>query len=102
MKKKDHAEARTLRLLKWIRKYSGLWYLICTPDEEHMNPDMMRRLIVQLYQKGFYELIFVLLTVHRDNPCFSHLSEYLLLDSFIARWEHGRGNIIREMQELLE
>lgn len=102
MKKKNGKPSQTLRLLKWMRKYSGLWYLICTPDEEHMNLDAMKQIVKKLYKEGFYELIFVLLTVHRENPSFSHLTEYLLLDSFIARWDDKRDDIIREMLDHLE
>ena len=102
MKKKTGRTSQTLRLLKWIRSHSGLWYLICTPDEGHMNSDMMKRLVERLYQEHFYELIFVLLTVHRKNPCFSCLPEYLLLDSFIARWNDDSDGIIDEMLTILE
>lgn len=63
-----------------------------------MNLDMMRKLVGQLYQEGFYEIIFVLLMVHRNDPVLSHLSEYLLLDSFIARWEQEKDDIIQEIQ----
>lgn len=94
--------ARTIRFFKWIREHSGLWYLICTPGDEHMNLDMMRNLIGQLYQEGFYEIIFVLLMVHRDSMELSHVSEYLLLDSFIARWDREKENVIHEIQTLLE
>ena len=99
---KNKQTARTVRFLKWIREHSGLWYLICTPGDEHMDIDMLKRLVCQLYQEGFYEIIFVLLMVHRDNPALSHVSEYLLLDSFIARWGREKENIIQEMQTLLE
>jgi len=102
MKNKNNRTAHTLRFLKWIRDHSGLWYLICTPNEEHMNLDMMKQLIGQLCQEGFYEIIFVLLTVHRDDPSLSHLPEYLLLDSFIARWEREKDDIIHEIRALLE
>ena len=99
---KNKRTARTLRFLKWIQAHSGLWYLICTPGDEHMNLDMMRQLIGQLYQEGFYEIIFVLLMVHRDNPIMSHVTEYLLLDSYIARWDREKETIIQEMQTLFE
>lgn len=97
-KRTDH----TLRFLKWIRKHSGLWYLICTPGDEHMNLDMMRQLVRQLYQEGFYEIIFVLLMVHRNSSELLHLTEYLLLNSFIARWGREKEDIIHEIQALLE
>ena len=99
---KNSRTIRTIRFLKWIREHSGLWYLICTPGDEHMNMDMIRQLIGRLYQEGFYEMIFVLLMVHRDNPALSHISEYLLLDSLIVRWGREKENIIQEIQALLE
>lgn len=99
---KNKRTYQTIRFLKWIRKHSGLWYLICTPNEEHMNLDMMRQLVGRLYKEEFYEIIFVLLMVHRNDPVLSHLSEYLLLDSFIARWEQEKDDIIQEIQVHLE
>lgn len=102
MKSGTHKTARTVRFLKWIRDHSGYWYLICTPGEEHMNLDMARQLLTELYQQGFYEIIFVLLSVHREDPCFAHLTEYLLLDSLISRWDHERDDIVRELLSALE
>ena len=58
----------TDRLLNWIKRYPGWWYLICTPGDEHMDLDMMQQLIRRLEKESFYELIFVLLMVHRDAP----------------------------------
>lgn len=37
---KSHCNGRhkqTIRFLKWINRYSGWWYLICTPNDEHIN-----------------------------------------------------------------
>lgn len=99
---KNKRTAQTLRFLRWIREHGGLWYLICTPNEEHMNLDMMRQLIGRLYQEGFYEIIFVLLMVHRDNPILSHVWEHLFLDSLIARWGQEKEDVIHEMQALFE
>ena len=99
---KNKRTAQTLRFLKWIRKHSGLWYLICTPNDEHMNIGMLKQLVGQLYREGFYEIIFVLLMVHRDNQALSHMLEYLLLDSYIARWGQEKEDIIHEIQALLE
>lgn len=44
---------RTLCFLKWIRDHSGFWYLICTPDEEHMNLDMAKRLLIDVNFSNF-------------------------------------------------
>ena len=98
---KTERKNQTVRLLKWIRKHSGMWYLICTPGEEHMNQERIRELVKQLYKEGFYELIFVLLMVHRNAPCMKNVSEYLLLNSLIDHWEEDKDGIARELEALL-
>ncbi|MCI8869424.1 MAG: hypothetical protein HFF39_02595 [Lawsonibacter sp.] len=102
MQNTDDRTNETLRFLKWIRNYSGWWYLICTPGQEQMNLEMMKMLIERLYREGFYEIIFVLLMVHRNHPALSHLAEYLFLDSCIARWDKEKDHIIQEIQLFLE
>ena len=57
----------TIRLLEWIQDCQGLWRLICTPNDPNMTCTMMKQLIQQLADKQFYEIIFVLLTVHRNQ-----------------------------------
>lgn len=94
--------SQTVRFLEWIRRYSGWWYLICTPDEKHMTLDMMKMLVTRLHQEGFYEIIFVLLMVHRNAPFMAQFSSYLLLDSLIAQWETRREDIIGAILQHLE
>ncbi len=36
MKKESRRTRETVKFLKWTRKYSGWWTLICTPGDEHM------------------------------------------------------------------
>lgn len=98
---KTERKKQTVRLLKWIRRHGGLWYLICTPDEEHMNHDRMRSLVKQLDKEGFYELIFVLLMVHRNAPCMANVPEYLLLDRLIAHWKEDKDSFVQELEGLL-
>ena len=95
MAKKAHE--RTTKFLKWIRKYNGLWYLICTPGEEHMNPQMMKKLIEQLSQESLYEIIFVLLMVHRDAPFMEHIADRMLLDTLADNWENSREKFTRNL-----
>ena len=40
---KSERIAETARVLKWTQKYGGWWYLICTPEEEHMTIETMNR-----------------------------------------------------------
>ena len=67
MKKITKRDKQTIRFLKWINKYPGWWQLICTPNDEHMNINMMNMLIKHLAQEQLYEIIFVLLMVHRKE-----------------------------------
>lgn len=94
----------TVRLLKWIRRYPGWWYLICTPDDEHMNPDMMKMLINRLAKEQFYEMIFVLLTVHRDAEFMDSVFKILLLEMILAGWQgkvKGKEQFIQDIANLL-
>ncbi len=44
MKKKIKRDKHIIYLLKWIDKYPVWWKLICTPNAEHMNIGIMKRL----------------------------------------------------------
>lgn len=95
-------DKQTIRFLKWIRQYSGWWYLICTPDDEHMTLEMMKMLITRLAKEQFYEIIFVLLTVHRNS--IDSTLKYLLLDMIIAGWKgevKDKDQFIKDITDLL-
>ena len=84
MNKRDK---QTVRFLKWIREYPGWWYLICTPAEEHMNLKMMKMLIERLAKEQFYEIIFVLLSVHRNTGFMNNVFDFMLLETILAGWQ---------------
>ncbi|WNX85336.1 hypothetical protein RWV98_03415 [Agathobaculum sp. NTUH-O15-33] len=88
--KKQQRKKQTLRFLKWIRRYGGWWYLICTPNDEHMNADMMIMLIKRLAKEGFYEIIFVLLMVHREDELLQSANKEMLLELMIDEWKMDR------------
>lgn len=88
--KKERRERQTLKLLKWIQRYPGLWYLICTPKAKEMNPQMMQKLIKRLSKDSLYELIFVMLMVHRNAAFISSMHDYLRLELMTWEWEAGR------------
>ena len=102
MKKEARRRSETVRFLKWIRKYSGWWYLICTPDEEHMNMQMMKLLIQKLEEEKFYEIIFVLCMVHRNAKFMKDLPEYVLQDMMTKSWETDAEDIIQEIVSYLD
>ena len=91
----------TTRLLQWIHEYGGWWYLICTPGEEHMNLEMLRLLVKKLHEAELDDLIFVLLTVHREHPALRHIPEYLLLHELSAHWQENREEFLEELVSLL-
>jgi len=97
-------DKHTIRFLKWIRVHSGLWYLICTPDEEHMNLGMMKKLVKRLAKEQFYEIIFVLLMVHRNATFMDSVFKMLLLEMILSGWKgevKGKDQIIRDITVLL-
>jgi hypothetical protein len=97
-------DKHTVRFLKWIRRYSGWWYLICTPNDEHMNLSMMKMLIERLAKEQFYEIIFVLLMVHRNAGFMDDTFKYMLLEMIITGWQgevKGKKQIIQDITDLL-
>ena len=102
MKENNARSRQTVKFLKWIRKNSGWWYLICTPNEEHMSLEMMQNLIKNLYDASFFELIFVLIMVHRDEPFMKNLPDYLDLDWLIEHWEEEQERLVKAMVNHLD
>ena len=97
-------DKQTIRFLEWIRRYSGWWYLICTPDEEHMTLDMMKMLINRLAKEQYYEIIFVLLTVHRNADFMDSIFKTMLLEMILAGWKgevKNKEKFIRGITDLL-
>lgn len=86
LKKLTKRDQQTIRFLKWTKKYPGWWYLICTPNDEHMNPEMMRMLIKHLAKEQLYEMIFVLLMVHRKEQYVKDISSLISFDLIIKNW----------------
>lgn len=97
-------DKQTIRFLKWIRRYSGLWYLVCTPGDEHMNLDMMKKLIERLAKEQFYEIIFVLLMVHRNAEFMDSVFKTMLLEMVLAGWKgevKDKEQILQDLTDLL-
>lgn len=105
MKKITKRDKQTIRFLKWINKYPGWWQLICTPNDEHMNINMMNMLIKHLAQKQLYEIIFVLLMVHRKEKYVKDISNSMLLDMVSENWggkRKDRKQIIKNILKYFE
>lgn len=90
------------KVLQWIRDYPGWWYLICTPGTEEMSLQMLRLLVQKLCNAHLYELVFVMLMVHREHPALKKISEYWLADRLSATWEKDKDSIMEELRNLLE
>lgn len=52
-----------------------------------MNFDMMKMLIGKLEEQGFYEMIFVLLMVHRKAHFMENVNDLLLSKMITGSWE---------------
>lgn len=104
MEKITKRDKQTVDFLKWIKRYSGWWYLICTPNDEHMNMSIMKSLIERLEKEQFYEVIFVLLMVHRNEDFMKNIFNYLLLEIITENWNGNpmsKKQIIGEIKQLL-
>lgn len=76
--------------------------MICTPNEEHMSMDMMKMLIERLAKEQFYEIIFVLLTVHRDADFMDGVFKMLLLEMILSGWKgevNGKDQFLQDVTD---
>lgn len=102
MEKNDTRTAQTVKFLKWTRQYGGWWYLICTPNDESMNPQIMKLLIEKLADNSFYEIIFVLIMVHRNEPFVDDFVKAMFTEAVIQQWDESKDEIIQKFIEYLE
>ena len=94
---------QTVRLLKWIERYPGWWYLICTPKDENINLQIIKTLIEHLAKEQFYEIIFVLLMVHRDEECVKSAGQSLFMQMLITEWSTGhKDEILKKLLDSFE
>lgn len=96
MNRKKYRARETRRFLKWISDYRGRWYLICTPGEQ-MTMSKMYSLIKKLRKEGFYELIFVLLMVHRDAEFMRDIPNHLALDMLTKAWPGRQDDVLERI-----
>ncbi|MCI8753042.1 MAG: hypothetical protein HFH66_17190 [Lachnospiraceae bacterium] len=102
MKKITKRDKQTIQFLKWINKYPGWWQLICTPDDEHMNIKMMDMLIRHLAQEQLYEIIFVLLMVHRNEMYVKDALNSMLLDMMTENWGGKKKDRKQMIKDILK
>lgn len=102
MKKITKRDKQTIQFLKWINKYPGWWQLICTPDDEHMNIKMMDMLIMHLAQEQLYEIIFVLLMVHRNEMYVKDALNSMLLDMMTENWGGKKKDRKQMIKDILK
>lgn len=102
MKKITKRDKQTIQFLKWINKYLGWWQLICTPNDEHMNIKMMDMLIKHLAQEQLYEIIFVLLMVHRNEMYVKDALNSMLLDMMTENWGGKKKDRKQMIKDILK
>ncbi len=96
MRSRCEREKQMARFLKWIYDYPAWWRMICTPGEKEMNVQIIKQLIEELRKESLYEIIFVLLMVHRNEKYLEGLTESMLLQMLISMWEAGEKEEIEE------
>lgn len=72
--------AKLLRLIDWIDQYPGFWQMACDPNNEHMNMSKMRTIVGLLAQAKLYEVIVVVLAVHKNQGFIESLKQEMLLE----------------------
>lgn len=73
MEKSKTSAEHAKYVIKWAGTHHVYWRMICTPNDEAMTPEIMKRLVKRFHKKSMDELIIVMLTVHRNTPFVSDL-----------------------------
>lgn len=102
MKKLFNRAEQTKKFLNWSAAYPGWLQLICTPNHGCMSPQTMKMLVERLADESFYEIIFVMLEVHRNTPYVKDLAKTLLLDMMIEKWQNDKEELIQKIVAGLE
>lgn len=103
MSKGNGRQWQTVRFLKWINRYSGWWHLICTPHDEHINNSIIQTMIEQLAKEELYEIIFVLIMVHRNEDCVKNVTQAMFVEMLIDEWNTGnKEKIIKNLIDHFE
>lgn len=103
MSKEKERIVQTVKFLKWTKKYPGWWQLLCEAGNEHMNLHMMQLLIKRLAKESFYEIIFVLLEVHKNEKFMKNAKETLMKDLLISKWKCGnKDDMLNKLIAYLE
>lgn len=67
-----------------------------------MNIELMQELIRHLAKKRMYEIIFVLLMVHRSETYVKDIPCYMLLNMMIENWSGKRKDREQMINDILE
>lgn len=97
-------DRQVIRFLEWVKRHPGWWELICTPNHEHMKLTMMKMLVERLAKEQFYELIFVMLMVHRKAGFVDSVMKDMLLEMILAGWKgkvKGKEESIADLIDFL-
>lgn len=79
--------------------------MICTPDDRRLNMCIMKTLIKNLAGEELYEIIFVLLMVHRNEEFMKDFPDFMLTEMMKTNWAgktKGREGMIRDILEYFE
>lgn len=67
-----------------------------------MNIELMQQLIRHLAKKRMYEIIFVLLMVHRSETYVKDIPCFMLLNMMIENWSGKRKDREQMINDILE
>lgn len=88
------AAKRTRKMLVMMRENPTWWARVCTPGT--LNAAQMKNAVDLLAKQRFYELIFVLLTVHRGAAFMKNFALGLWLDEMLAHWDEKNAQLVVE------
>ncbi len=98
-------QEETKRLLEWIMQNQGDWRQICDASGEGVRPEACERLIKELLEESFYEIILVLLTNSNIDYHMADITNRAVLNRILETWDKNMistmtGYIINALSEI--
>lgn len=83
----EFRQEETKRLLRWIKQNQGDWRQICDTQGEGLELQECMRLIRELRQQSFYEIIIVLLTANIFQLHVAEITTETMLNRILETWD---------------
>lgn len=83
---KERPKDNTIELVKWLAEHPKVCRRLCE-DEYQVTPEECIEIIEMLEEKGFYEMIFILLANNKYDPVIKQAVKNVVVEKMSKEWK---------------